>query len=214
MKIKYNPFAKAFLDAKERPDSIYSRESATCGGWYFPNSFTASPTSYTNSEKYTAAITNKTSYRTTPYPTQKLTPVRVVNKHSPPSNHSPQYNQNATPSKTYCTKAYDLCCNKLCLLPPIYFVTKRLYSFGSNKFIIFLYISFVDVATVYINHIWCFLLDKSNDSECWKYFITYTIYRNSKYFANKISKFALCYSITISNLSSFNASKSTAISGA
>ena len=51
LKIKYNPFAKAFLDAKERPDSIYSRESATCGGWYFPNSFTASPTSYTNSEK-------------------------------------------------------------------------------------------------------------------------------------------------------------------
>ncbi|KRT86644.1 hypothetical protein AMK59_180 [Oryctes borbonicus] len=26
LKIKYNPFAKAFLDAKERPDSIYNRE--------------------------------------------------------------------------------------------------------------------------------------------------------------------------------------------
>lgn len=26
LKIKYNPFAKAFLDAKERPDSIYQRE--------------------------------------------------------------------------------------------------------------------------------------------------------------------------------------------
>ena len=26
LKIKYNPFAKAFLDAKERPDSYYQRE--------------------------------------------------------------------------------------------------------------------------------------------------------------------------------------------
>lgn len=107
LKIKYNPFAKAFLDAKERPDSIYSRESAACGGWYFPNhTFSTSPSAYTNSEKYTAAtaVVNKTpSYRTVPYPTQKPTPVRVIDqnirKHSPPANHSPQYNQSTTPSK-------------------------------------------------------------------------------------------------------------------
>lgn len=40
LKIKYNPFAKAFLDAKERPDTIYSRDSAGYGGWFLP------PTSY------------------------------------------------------------------------------------------------------------------------------------------------------------------------
>lgn len=32
LKIKYNPFAKAFLDAKERPDNLYSqREFSTYG---------------------------------------------------------------------------------------------------------------------------------------------------------------------------------------
>lgn len=40
LKIKYNPFAKAFLDAKERPDTIYSREGSGYGGWFLP------PTSY------------------------------------------------------------------------------------------------------------------------------------------------------------------------
>ncbi|KAG5678266.1 hypothetical protein PVAND_007957 [Polypedilum vanderplanki] len=104
LKIKYNPFAKAFLDAKERPDSIYNRESSVCGGWYFPNTFsTSSPSTYTSSEKYTATATasNKTtSYRTAPYTTQKPTPVRAITKHSPPTNHSPQYNQSSTPNYT------------------------------------------------------------------------------------------------------------------
>ncbi|XP_055855472.1 T-related protein isoform X2 [Episyrphus balteatus] len=34
LKIKYNPFAKAFLDAKERPDSIYSHDAHY--GWFIP----------------------------------------------------------------------------------------------------------------------------------------------------------------------------------
>lgn len=35
LKIKYNPFAKAFLDAKERPDAIYSRDGSNYG-WFIP----------------------------------------------------------------------------------------------------------------------------------------------------------------------------------
>lgn len=34
LKIKYNPFAKAFLDAKERPETIYSASSNY--GWFLP----------------------------------------------------------------------------------------------------------------------------------------------------------------------------------
>ncbi|XP_054733576.1 T-related protein isoform X1 [Anastrepha obliqua] len=41
LKIKYNPFAKAFLDAKERPDTLYSHE--TPYGWLIPP-----PTHYTS----------------------------------------------------------------------------------------------------------------------------------------------------------------------
>lgn len=37
LKIKYNPFAKAFLDAKERPDAIYSRDASNYG-WFLPPS--------------------------------------------------------------------------------------------------------------------------------------------------------------------------------
>ncbi|XP_058055185.1 T-related protein [Anopheles bellator] len=39
LKIKYNPFAKAFLDAKERPDSVFSRESSTYGWLNFHPSY-------------------------------------------------------------------------------------------------------------------------------------------------------------------------------
>ncbi|XP_050333529.1 T-related protein [Bactrocera neohumeralis] len=41
LKIKYNPFAKAFLDAKERPDTLYSHEAPY--GWLIPP-----PTHYTS----------------------------------------------------------------------------------------------------------------------------------------------------------------------
>lgn len=98
LKIKYNPFAKAFLDAKERPDSVYARENSSY--WIFQNNFTSSPAPYTSSERYTAP--NRTTHRITPYTTQKHLPVsnRSV-KSSPPANQSPSYDQSPTPSKSY-----------------------------------------------------------------------------------------------------------------
>lgn len=98
LKIKYNPFAKAFLDAKERPDSVYARENSS-SYWIFQNNFSSSPAPYTSAERYTAP--NRSSHRITPYPTQK--PVTVATrpiKSSPPVNHSPQYSQSSTPSYT------------------------------------------------------------------------------------------------------------------
>jgi brachyury protein len=100
LKIKYNPFAKAFLDAKERPDSVYARENSSY--WIFQNNFTASPTPYTSSERYTAS--NRSSHRMAPYSTQKsVLPLRSVSKSSPPLAASPasQFNQGVTPSKTF-----------------------------------------------------------------------------------------------------------------
>lgn len=95
LKIKYNPFAKAFLDAKERPDSVYARENSSY--WIFQNNFSTSPTPYTSgSERYTAS--NRTAHRITPYTTQKQMSVPVRVKLSPPAQ-SPQYSQSSTPSK-------------------------------------------------------------------------------------------------------------------
>lgn len=96
LKIKYNPFAKAFLDAKERPDSVYARENSSY--WIFQNNFSTSPTPYTSSERYTAS--NRSTHRITPYTTQKPmpVPVRSAIKSSPPAQ-SPQYSQSSTPSK-------------------------------------------------------------------------------------------------------------------
>lgn len=96
LKIKYNPFAKAFLDAKERPDSVYARENSSY--WIFQNNFSTSPTPYSSSERYTAP--NRTSQRITPYTTQKpvTVPIRSVSKSSPPAQ-SPQYNPNSASSK-------------------------------------------------------------------------------------------------------------------
>jgi brachyury protein len=97
LKIKYNPFAKAFLDAKERPDSVYSRENSSF--WIYQNSFPTSP-SYTSSERYTAAATNRSCHRTTPYTTQKPVslPVKSISKSSPPTQ-SPQYSQGSSLSE-------------------------------------------------------------------------------------------------------------------
>ncbi|CRK92891.1 CLUMA_CG006310, isoform A [Clunio marinus] len=97
LKIKYNPFAKAFLDAKERPDSAYARESQPY--WIFQNNFSTSSSPYTSSERYTAP--NRTPHRITPYTTQKpiTVPIKSVTKSSPPAI-SPQFSQNTTPSFT------------------------------------------------------------------------------------------------------------------
>lgn len=103
LKIKYNPFAKAFLDAKERPDSVYARENSSYS-WFFPNNnYTTSPSSYTNSDRYQYTMSsNRSSNRMVPYTTQKpiTVPPRPPNKLSPPAQApSPQINQQQTPSK-------------------------------------------------------------------------------------------------------------------
>lgn len=46
LKIKYNPFAKAFLDAKERPDTIYPAGSNY--GWFLPPNTSAQPPAIQN----------------------------------------------------------------------------------------------------------------------------------------------------------------------
>lgn len=95
LKIKYNPFAKAFLDAKERPDSVYARENSSY--WIFQNNFSTSPTPYTSSERYTAS--NRSTHRMAPYTTQKPLPVPTRPAKPSPPAQSPQYNQSTTPSK-------------------------------------------------------------------------------------------------------------------
>ncbi|XP_060517882.1 T-related protein isoform X2 [Cylas formicarius] len=71
LKIKYNPFAKAFLDAKERPDSVYNQRSdyshnystqqqySQYGSWFiphqsiYPSSGQMSPCQFRSSPKLT-----------------------------------------------------------------------------------------------------------------------------------------------------------------
>ncbi|KAL0266499.1 UNVERIFIED_CONTAM: hypothetical protein PYX00_009016 [Menopon gallinae] len=63
LKIKYNPFAKAFLDAKERPEGVYQRDFQS----YQPQSnYPQYPSSWlnflpTNSTVYTSGLTNSTN---------------------------------------------------------------------------------------------------------------------------------------------------------
>lgn len=79
LKIKYNPFAKAFLDAKERPESVYVGRENSSFGWLMVPSFTsqASQTSQVSCDRF------QNSLRTTrpvPYTTQRP---RVVSNGSP-----------------------------------------------------------------------------------------------------------------------------------
>jgi brachyury protein len=68
LKIKYNPFAKAFLDAKERPDSVYARENSSFG-WFLPHSsYSPTQNSIPVSDRY--QHTARTA-RPTPYPAQR-----------------------------------------------------------------------------------------------------------------------------------------------
>jgi hypothetical protein len=155
LKIKYNPFAKAFLDAKERPDSIYTRENASCGGWYFPNTFSPTPSTYSAPERSTSMTR---SNRTVPYTTQKPTPLRVVNKTSPPTQSptTPNYQNPATPS----TKKYIFVIN--CNFLTVHF---RLHNSGHAKFFIYFlsngYNGRFDMATFDNGRV--LLLDESND---------------------------------------------------
>ncbi|XP_039449636.1 T-related protein [Culex pipiens pallens] len=69
LKIKYNPFAKAFLDAKERPDSVYARENSTYGWLNFHPSYATAQSPLPTAERFqhTTLRTN----RVTPYSTQR-----------------------------------------------------------------------------------------------------------------------------------------------
>jgi brachyury protein len=102
LKIKYNPFAKAFLDAKERPDSVYARENSSYS-WFFPNNnYTTSASAYTSSDRYQPTMTsNRTTNRVAPYTTQKplTVPVRPVKNSPPAQTPSPQCTQQQTPSE-------------------------------------------------------------------------------------------------------------------
>ncbi|XP_058465291.1 T-related protein [Malaya genurostris] len=69
LKIKYNPFAKAFLDAKERPDSVYSRENSTYGWLNFHPSYATAPSPLSTSERYQHSPIR--SNRPAPYTTQR-----------------------------------------------------------------------------------------------------------------------------------------------
>lgn len=99
LKIKYNPFAKAFLDAKERPDTIYSREGSGYGGWFLPPTpYPTAPTtsalppppptaqpSATMSECVRYNHCSRNSIRSSPYTTHRPRAISSSSS-SPPSS--------------------------------------------------------------------------------------------------------------------------------
>lgn len=94
LKIRHNPFAKAFLDAKERPDACYSRDgistssAGTAYGWYLSNNYPSThqqqspppPPMAQNCEMYPSS---QSPY---PAPTRKRSCpyTKVKNRYSPP----------------------------------------------------------------------------------------------------------------------------------
>lgn len=94
LKIKYNPFAKAFLDAKERPDAIYSRDGGGYGGWFLPpSSYPSAPAPLPSAPIQTNALSECVRYnhasrngtRPTPYTTHRPRAVSSSSS-SPPSS--------------------------------------------------------------------------------------------------------------------------------
>lgn len=92
LKIRHNPFAKAFLDAKERPDACYSRDAiSTSGpgaayGWYLSNNYPS------NSHQQSPSIANCPDMypsSQSPYPPgnrKRSCPyTKVKNRYSPPT---------------------------------------------------------------------------------------------------------------------------------
>uniref|UniRef100_A0A1A9WFH6 T-box domain-containing protein n=1 Tax=Glossina brevipalpis TaxID=37001 RepID=A0A1A9WFH6_9MUSC len=100
LKIKYNPFAKAFLDAKERPDTLYSHDAHY--GWLIPppthynaatvNSTNAAALSLSNNplapsacDRYGRALSSRSSLSTRPVPYARP---RIITGSSTGSNGS------------------------------------------------------------------------------------------------------------------------------
>ncbi|CAH1100514.1 unnamed protein product [Psylliodes chrysocephalus] len=92
LKIKYNPFAKAFLDAKERPDNLYSqREFSTYGqqqtqyhqygSWFLPHQAMYTPSTQMSPCQFRSSPTLKRQ-KSAPYTIQRQKSASV----SPPSH--------------------------------------------------------------------------------------------------------------------------------
>ncbi|XP_037025403.1 T-related protein isoform X3 [Bradysia coprophila] len=80
LKIKYNPFAKAFLDAKERPDTVYSRDNSAYS-WFLPHSsYPTTQASLTTCDRYSTH--SNRSARSVPYTSQR--PRNSSSTSSPP----------------------------------------------------------------------------------------------------------------------------------
>jgi hypothetical protein len=90
LKIKYNPFAKAFLDAKERPETTFARENSSY--WIFQNN----QATYLNPDKYNT--TNRNNHRSTPYTKPLQHATRSTSKLSPSPIQTPPC-ENSGPSK-------------------------------------------------------------------------------------------------------------------
>ncbi|XP_015835196.1 brachyury isoform X1 [Tribolium castaneum] len=115
LKIKYNPFAKAFLDAKERPDSIYQREYSPTftqqqtqysqyGSWFLPHQ-PIYPAVTATVQLSTCTRTTLKNNRASPYPMQRpksaslSPPPHVYN----PPDHIQQATPYSAPGPTYST---------------------------------------------------------------------------------------------------------------
>jgi T-box len=198
LKIKYNPFAKAFLDARDRPDSVYTRDNSSY--WIFQNNYSTSPPApYTSSERYTAP--NRTSHRVTPYTTQKSvpTPNRSVGKSSPPTQ-SPQYTQSSTPSKA----------EMILTLSPLKltmnaFSVLRLHNFRVDQLIIYILPAiFIVMAAISLLRI--SFLGESSSRQHQRVISNLT--GCAKHLANQISRLAqLCRLIAFRHLSPLDSAK-------
>ncbi|XP_050501832.1 T-box transcription factor T-like [Diabrotica virgifera virgifera] len=93
LKIKYNPFAKAFLDAKERPDNLYSQREFSSsygqqqsqysqyGSWFLPHQPMYAPASQMSACQFRSSPTLKRQ-KSAPYTIQRQKSASV----SPPSH--------------------------------------------------------------------------------------------------------------------------------
>ncbi|CAG9127125.1 unnamed protein product [Plutella xylostella] len=96
LKIKYNPFAKAFLDAKERPEGYYQRDFV---GSHYPQQ-SSSPHQYPQFGGWFVASqslyggSNSASRRAAPYPPRPPSRPRTL---SPPSTYSTSERTTSTP---------------------------------------------------------------------------------------------------------------------
>ncbi|XP_026751205.1 T-related protein [Galleria mellonella] len=99
LKIKYNPFAKAFLDAKERPEGYYQRDFV---GTHYPQQ-SSSPHQYPQFGGWFVASqslyggSNTASRRPAPYPPRPPSRPRTL---SPPSSYSNSERTSVAPSNS------------------------------------------------------------------------------------------------------------------